>query len=297
MTLDIMMPFYGRFDHLREAVEGVLAQSDPDWRLVVVDDAYPDPEPGAWVRAIDDRRVEYVRNESNLGVAGSFNRCVELARTERLVITGCDDAMLPGFVALLQRLARAHPDAAMIQPGVAVMDDDGRPSLPLGDFAKQRIYRPRFRDKTAMRGEALAVSIVRGNWLYFPSMLWRRDAVLMHRFDASWNVVMDLCLEIELALDGAELVVAEPVVFRYRRHRTSVSSSMADDGSRFREEARFFEHYERRFTDAGWPRAAGAARRRLSSRANALVRLPAAISSGDRELTRELARHVGGRSR
>ena len=40
-----MMPFYGDVAQFREAVTSVLDQSDPDLRLVVVDDCYPDPTP------------------------------------------------------------------------------------------------------------------------------------------------------------------------------------------------------------------------------------------------------------
>lgn len=96
MTLDIMMPFYGRFDHFREAVQSVLAQSDPDWRLVIVDDVYPDLAPGEWAAAIDDPRVHYRRNAVNLGVGGNFRECVRLIENERAVLMGCDDRMHSG---------------------------------------------------------------------------------------------------------------------------------------------------------------------------------------------------------
>ena len=36
-----MMPFYGDVEQFKRAVTSVLEQSDPDFRLVVVDDGYP----------------------------------------------------------------------------------------------------------------------------------------------------------------------------------------------------------------------------------------------------------------
>ncbi|MDO9395058.1 MAG: glycosyltransferase, partial [Herbiconiux sp.] len=116
MTLDILMPFWGRFDHFREAVGSVLAQTDPDWRLVIVDDVYPDPAPGEWAASLDDPRIEYRRNAVNLGVGGNFRECVRLVRHERAVLMGCDDRMLPGYVARIGALAAAHPGAAILQP-------------------------------------------------------------------------------------------------------------------------------------------------------------------------------------
>ena len=54
MTLDIMMPFYGRIDHFKLAVQSVLDQTSPDWRLVIVDDVYPDLSAGEWARSSAD---------------------------------------------------------------------------------------------------------------------------------------------------------------------------------------------------------------------------------------------------
>jgi hypothetical protein len=47
-------------------------------------------------------------------------------------------------------------------------------------------------------------------------------------------------------------------------------------------------------TARGWPRAARAARRHLSSRLNALTRLPAAARHGGFSGVRSLARHAFG---
>jgi glycosyltransferase involved in cell wall biosynthesis len=80
VTLEIMMPFYGRPDHFRIAVESVLAQTSRAWRLTVVDDVYPDLEPGKWVTGLKDKRITYVRNEKNLGPSLNFNRCLSSAK-------------------------------------------------------------------------------------------------------------------------------------------------------------------------------------------------------------------------
>ena len=48
--LDVVMPFYGDPGLFRAAVESVLAQSDGDWRLVVIDDVYPDTARGGCPR-------------------------------------------------------------------------------------------------------------------------------------------------------------------------------------------------------------------------------------------------------
>jgi glycosyltransferase involved in cell wall biosynthesis len=128
VTLDIMMPFYGRFDHFVSAGQRVPTQSDPDWRLTIIDDAYPDLAPGLWATAIDNEQVRYVRNETNLRPSRNYNKAVTLARSEFMVMMGCDDVMLPGFVARVHELIAQFPEASIIQPGVSVIDENGKPT-------------------------------------------------------------------------------------------------------------------------------------------------------------------------
>lgn len=130
MTVQILMPFYGRFDHFRVAVESVLGQTDPAWHLIIIDDQNPDLTPGEWARALNDERVKYQRNEMNLGVSGSFRNAARLASGDHAVIMGCDDVMLPNYIARVRALTSRYPDVAIIQPGVEVIDDTGAPYLP-----------------------------------------------------------------------------------------------------------------------------------------------------------------------
>lgn len=286
-----MMPFYGDPGLFRAAVESVLAQTDPGWRLVIIDDVYPDPAPGEWAASLGDPRVEYLRNENNLGVSGNFSRAVELVRSDYFVLMGCDDLMEPGYVASMRAAIEAHPGASYLQPGVSVIGDDGSLILPLADRVKSW-YRPTRSEVDVLRGEQLAVSLLRGNWTYFPSICWSTQAVRKHGFDPEFDVVLDLALQLDIVLDGGELVLLPEQTFRYRRHSKSVSSWTAQDGTRFDEERTFFLDVARRLRARGWRRAARVASEHFSSRLNAVTRLPAALRSPDRSGVRPLLRHV-----
>ena len=75
----------------------------------MIDDVYPDLEPGQWVQSIDDARVTYLRNEVNLRPSRNYNKAIGLAESEYIVIMGCDDVMLPGYVARVRELHRGVP--------------------------------------------------------------------------------------------------------------------------------------------------------------------------------------------
>lgn len=280
VSFDVMIPHYGDVPLLRAAVRSVQAQDGDDWHLTVVDDGC---EPGVpeWFAALGDPRVSYLRNPVNLGVTGNFNRCVELAQAPHVVLMGCDDLMLPGCLRTVRRALRRAPDAVMVQPGVQVVDTAGRPGGTLADTAKRQLYTPaRVRSRPALLGgEELAVSLLRGNWLYFPSLCWRTEALRRHPFRADLGVIQDLAVVLDLLLDGGLLATDPEVCFRYRRHAVSASSTQAVTGARFDEARRFFLTTSARLTAHGWPRAARAARRHWSSRLHALTLLPAAASS------------------
>jgi glycosyltransferase involved in cell wall biosynthesis len=292
--LDIVLPHYGDVGLLQAAVRSILGQDDDRWRLTVVDDS---AEPGLpeWFAGLGDPRVRYERNERNLGITANFQKCLDRVEYERMVMMGSDDIMLPGYVRRVRELAQRHPQAAIIQPGVEIIGSDGTRIRPLVDRAKTRIYRPSFSGTIVLGGEELAASLLRGNWMYFPALCWRSSELKAVGFDQRHRIVQDLAAILAILERGGEVVLDDEVCFQYRRHASSVSSAGAVQGSRFREEADFFEEMAAHMAARGWPRAASAARWHSSSRLHALTMVPRALRAGDLRGLATLSRHVGGR--
>ena len=61
----VVVPVYGARELFEECLRSVVANTTPGTRIVVADDASPDPEIEAFARGFDG--VEYVRREQNLG--------------------------------------------------------------------------------------------------------------------------------------------------------------------------------------------------------------------------------------
>lgn len=294
-TLEILLPFYGDPAYLRLAVESVLAQDDPDWTLTVIDDRYPGTEHTDYLQSLDDPRVRHLVNETNLGVSRNFQHATDLATADFCVIFGGDDVMLPGYVSRVRELIAAHPEADVIQPGVVVIDEQGRQVRPLADRVKAG-YRPKGPGPQVLTGEPLASSLMRGLWTYFPSVAWKTSTLKRYGFTAEFEVSLDATLLLDIALGGGVLVADDEVVFQYRRHQASVSAATAVDGSRFAEERAFFADADRLCRERGWPRAARIARRHLSSRLNAVSQLPRAVAMRDGAGVRALLRHAVART-
>lgn len=275
--VDVVIPYWGEPEYLRQAVQSVLAQTVPHWRLTVLDDAYPSDWAGAYLEGLDDPRIRYVRNAENQGITAAFQRSVELATADIVVVCGCDDLLRPTYVETVLRAYAEHPDVDIVQPGVDVIDGDGQVVRTLADTVKQRLIRPRVAGPTVLGGEALAVSLLHGDWLYWPSLAFRRSRLAATPFRAGFPIVLDLAVVMDLLCDGATMLLEPTVCFAYRRHHASASSVELLDGDRFAGERDYFRLAAGLVAQKGWRRAARAARLHVSSRLHALTLLPTAV--------------------
>lgn len=104
----VAIPTYNRAHYLKESIPSVLAQTFMDFNLVIIDNASTD-NTGEVVRSFADPRIEYFRNECNLGIIGNWNRAIELCVGEYLNIFGDDDKMLPNFLEKSVTILDAFP--------------------------------------------------------------------------------------------------------------------------------------------------------------------------------------------
>ena len=291
MTVDILLPYYGDVAMMKEAVRSVLRQENPHWRLIVVDDGYPDDSIPGWFESLDDSRITYERNEKNLGANANYRKCLTFVENPLVQVMGADDVMLPNYVDWLVDAAKRYPRAGVFQPGVVVINEAGAQSNTMVEKVK-RFYMPCSGKAELLRGERLAVSILRGDWLYFPSLAWRAETILGIGFREGYDVVQDVALVCDVAMQGGGLLYDPTAAFLYRRHSGSDSSWRALEGTRFGEERRFFLQMAAEMDQLGWGRAARVARLHISSRLHAGSLLPRAALARNWAGVRNLGRHV-----
>lgn len=260
--IDILLPFWGDVELFKLTVRSVLAQTDPNWSLLIFDDHYPSDEPEKYIKSIDDTRITYHRHKENIGITPNFNFALSKATAPYFVMLGCDDILLPNYI---ETVLSDIGDADFYQPRVEVIDRDGKVYKPLTDKVKSFIsLKPGLHG-----GESLATSLSHGNWLYFPSILWRTDIVKAYGFDNKYKIAEDLLLELQLILEGKILKVGNIPAFQYRRFSQSLSSKeKIRGGVRFDEEKEVYKKYQKLFRQKGWKLASYAAGLRMTSRIN-----------------------------
>lgn len=112
--------------YVAEALRSIWDQRDVEFDLLVCDDRSTD-QTLEIVRRFAGDWARFAMNETRLGLAGNWNRCVELAWTPLVAIVHQDDVLLPGHLAAHRKRLDANPALGMTVSGSAPIDAAGRP--------------------------------------------------------------------------------------------------------------------------------------------------------------------------
>jgi len=114
-------------DYFEKTLRSVLDQAPgaDAMQILVVDDCSPQQSSKELVRRIGGGRVEFYREEKNLGLAGIWNSCIARSRGEWVHILHQDDLVLPGFYEGFRQGLEKNPKAGAAFCRHAFIDGDG----------------------------------------------------------------------------------------------------------------------------------------------------------------------------
>jgi len=93
--VSIIMPSYNTGRFIKETIESVLAQSYPAWELIIVDDCSTDDTDDVVSQYLADKRIRYIKNDTNSGAAVSRNRALREAKGKWIAFLDSDDLWEP----------------------------------------------------------------------------------------------------------------------------------------------------------------------------------------------------------
>ena len=94
--------------YLGATIESVVAQSDPNWELVIVDNGNDDDIAAIVASFAHDPRIRLLRQE-NRGYVGGVVAAADAARGAYLCVLDSDDQLMPDFVRTMSAYLDAHP--------------------------------------------------------------------------------------------------------------------------------------------------------------------------------------------
>jgi glycosyltransferase involved in cell wall biosynthesis len=271
------VPYYRGLDYFARAVASVARQTSPDWRLLVCDDS-PEGEAGAAL-ALRDDRVRYVRNERTLGMAGNWNRCLDLADTDLVTLLHADDELLPDYTRVVRAGAVRYPACAALFCAARVIGPDGGPVFSFADWVK-RVLAPAGGAPRRLRGPRALARLLRVNSIMCPTVCYRRSVIGARRFDARWKCALDLAFFARLLTEGAELVGLPTVAYAYRRHADNATAGYTESLLKFAEEAALYDELAAEAEARGWPEVARVGRSKRMVRLHLLFRIATDATRG-----------------
>lgn len=117
-VIDVVVPVYNAPHDVRLCVASVLANLRPDVRLVLIDDASPDPGVGAFFAELEASahpQVTLLRNDINLGFTGTANRGMLLSRAD-VILLNSDTIVTPGWLDAIMHCVATDPTVGTITP-------------------------------------------------------------------------------------------------------------------------------------------------------------------------------------
>ena len=112
-SVDIAITSYQYARFLRQSSYSVLSQDFTNLRLLIIDNASTDgSREVAQQIAASDKRVTLMLNEENRGFIHSFNRAIDWAAGNYLVILDADDLLAPGSLSASVKFLEKNPDVA-----------------------------------------------------------------------------------------------------------------------------------------------------------------------------------------
>lgn len=214
----LLMPVYDpRPEHLRAALDSVLAQTWGDWELCIADDASPGEETGAIIREYlaRDSRIRAVFRERNGRIAQASNSALALATRPWALLMDQDDLLAPEALEVMARAMEAAPGGRLFYSDEDKVSDTGER------------FNPHFKNG-AWDWELVAAQNFVCHLAAYSTERLRALGGFREGFEGAQD--HDLVLRYVTGLEGRELIHVPRVLYHWRAHAGSTAMHLGAKG-------------------------------------------------------------------
>lgn len=210
--VSVLMPLYHtQEEHLRAAIDSILAQTYTDFELLLLNDSPQNTRLAEIAAEYKDERIRFSANERNIGITDSRNKLIEMAQGKYLAVMDHDDISLPERLAKQVAYLDAHPEVGVV--GARVRNIGDRHNL--SNYPEE--------------AHQVKLGLMYGCVVPHSCAMIRRR-VLMEtgiRYEAVFSPAEDYALWCRL-IPHTELVNLPDVLMHYRLHSGNASKTRAD---------------------------------------------------------------------
>jgi len=184
-----------------------------------------------------------------------------------VTILHADDELLPEYASHMIRLAESQPTAGTFFCSAETIDAKGKRVFSAADRYKLLIRPSPASDGIIyLRGCTGIRSLIRGNYIFCPTLCYRRRVIKDRRFTSDYEIVVDQEFTMRLLLEDITICGTPEVLFRYRRHGSNTITQGISSSLLFVEGRKLSFQVAREYEARGWRSLARYARRMPSFR-------------------------------
>lgn len=234
----VCIPVYNGAKTIEETVKSVIAQTYKNIEILIIDNCSVD-NTVQLVKQIDDKRIVFYQNETNIGMAGNWNECLKKARGEFVHFLCADDIITPDCIEKKVRMITSDENICMVTGATDIINENGKVIMKRSHSKKDMIT-----DGTALAKKSLHS----GNLYGEPSNVMFRRSLTEKAglFADNLSYTTDWEYWVRLSVFGKVGFLSEALT-KYRVSCSNVTSQMnikkiLEDDDRMMENLLKYEH-------------------------------------------------------
>lgn len=212
----VSIPAY-KSKFLKECIQSVLNQEYSDFELIILNDCSPEPVERI-VESFNDSRISYFKNDRNVGPENlilNWNRCLNLANGEFIIILGDDDRLDSTYLSEFELLSGKYPNLNVYHCRSKIIDETGKVLELTASWPEyESVYESIWHRLRGLRNQFISdfvyrrkYLIDRGGFFYLP-YAWGSDDITFF-----------------IAASEAGIAHINNPIFNYRRTNLTISST------------------------------------------------------------------------
>ncbi len=236
-TVSVLIPTYEpKPDHLRAAIDSVLAQTFTDWELIVHDDASRTDVEGMTRPYASDPRCRFHRSPVRRGIGGNWNACVHHGSAPFVAYLFQDDLWHPGYLKRTVEILERNPDVGFVAANHAYRIEGNTTAAATGIYKEVKDLRHSvMKDGQIRREEFLTAWIecgLRPNLIGEPSFVVLRRSLMQNvgpfREDMKQGLDAEYWIRCLLKTDGWWI---EQKLGEFRVHANAATAKNEESGA------------------------------------------------------------------
>lgn len=122
--LTIIVPVYNGEGHIREILTRLLRSSEPEWEILVGDDASTDGTRSI-LNEFSDPRIQTFFADSNIGAGALRNELLRRAKGQYIAMQDADDSFVSERFSKQLQFLKTHPDVDVVGSG-CILEEAGK---------------------------------------------------------------------------------------------------------------------------------------------------------------------------